>query len=129
MYNKVTLIGNLGADPEVKTSSSGMAICKMRLATSQSKKVNGQYEKVTQWHSLVCFGKTAEYIGNNAKKGAKLLAEGSVSYEQYEGKDGQKRTSTSIVCDSVLMLGERGASEPRQAEASQATTDDFDIPF
>jgi len=129
MVNKVILIGNLGADPEFKQTKSGLPILRLRLATSQSRKdKDGNWQEETQWHTVVCFGKTAEYIAGKAGKGSKLYVEGSIKYESYEGKDGQKKHATSINADVVKLLSGGGAAVAA-VESTEAQSEEFDIPF
>lgn len=130
--NKVMIIGNLGADPEVRYTSSGTAIATARLATSESwkDKTTGEQQERTEWHRCKFFGKLAEIVGQYVKKGSQIYVEGKLRTEEYE-KDGIKRYSTDIVCDEMQMLGKPDGTKPKPAERSAAPSDDDSeqIPF
>lgn len=97
--NVVNLVGRLGRDPETTYSQSGMAICKVALATS--KKIKG--EQVTQWHRLTAFQKTAELIQQYCYKGDQLAVEGELSYGSYD-KDGAKHYTTDIIVNRMHFI-------------------------
>jgi single-strand DNA-binding protein len=103
--NRVRLIGNTGGDPEVLTLDSGKKLAKLTLATNESY-IDAKGEKVTetQWHHLTAWGKTAEVIEKYVNKGKELAVEGKITYRTYEDKNGDKRFSTEIVVDELLLL-------------------------
>lgn len=102
--NKVILVGNLGADPEVRTSPNGNVVTNLRLATSEAwKDQQGQLQERTEWHRVVIFGRTAEVARDYLRKGAKVYIEGSLRTSSYE-KNGEKRYSTDIVANEMQML-------------------------
>ncbi len=103
--NRVRLIGNTGGDPEILTLESGKKLAKFSLATNESY-VDSKGEKVTetQWHHLTAWGKTAELIEKYVNKGKELAVEGKITYRTYEDKNGDKRYSTEIVVDELLLL-------------------------
>lgn len=104
--NKVQLIGNLGADPEVRYSGNGKAVVELRLATAESwKGQDGNRQEHTEWHRVVFFGKSAEIIGEYATKGKQLYVEGRIRTEEYTDKEGVKRYSTKIMGDQFRLLG------------------------
>ena len=106
--NKVILVGNLGADPEVRYMPSGDAITNIRLATTDSwKDKNGEKQEKTEWHRVVFFGKLAEIAGEYLKKGRPVYVEGSLRTREWE-KDGVKRYTTEVVANEMQMLGSRG---------------------
>src|SRR3954470_5914728 len=107
--NKVILVGNLGADPEIRYTPSGAAITTIRIATSESwkDKTTGEQQERTEWHRIKFFGRLAEIAGEYLKKGGQVYVEGKLRTEEYE-KDGQKRYSTDIIADEMQMLGSRG---------------------
>lgn len=108
--NKVILIGNLGRDPELSYSPSGMAIARFSLATAEGRKRDdGTWEDVTEWHRVVVFGKSAEMVGQYVTKGKQVYIEGRIHYDQYE-KDGVKRYTTDIIAREVKLLGPRDDS-------------------
>ena len=108
LRNKVQLIGNLGNDPEIINLESGKTLAKFSIATNESYK-NAQGEKITdtQWHNLIAWGKTAEIIEKYLKKGNEVMVEGKLTSRSYQTKEGEKRYITEIVCNELLMLGNR----------------------
>jgi len=107
--NKVTLIGNLGKDPELRYTSSGVAVATFSMATSESwKDPEGNTQERTQWHSIVAWRKLAEIVGEYLKKGSKIYLEGRLQYRNYDDKNGVKRYVTEIVMDEMVMLDSRG---------------------
>jgi single-strand DNA-binding protein len=124
--NKVLLIGNLGKDAELRTTSGGMQIASLRLATTDRRKDSaGQWTDHTEWHSVVCFDKLAALMERFGKKGKPLYVEGRIQTREYTDKDGQKRWSTEIIAGEIRLLGGRedsaGASGDRdRPEASRS---------
>jgi single-strand DNA-binding protein len=106
LRNKVQLIGNLGANPEIKDFDKGKKLAKFSLATNESyKNASGELVKETQWHSLVAWGKTAELIEKLLKKGSEIAVEGKLINRNYTDKEGVKRYITEIEVNEFLMLG------------------------
>ena len=106
--NKAILIGNLGQDPEMRTTSSGLAIANLRLATSDRRKDrDGNWQDHTEWHTVTVFGKAAENVAKFCRKGKQLYVEGRIQTRKWEDKDGRDRWSTEIVADNVKFLGGR----------------------
>jgi single-strand DNA-binding protein len=113
--NKVILIGNLGADPEVRYLPSGDAVANLRLATTDKfKDKSGAMQEVTEWHTVAFFGKTAEICAQYLKKGSALYVEGSLRTRKWQDKTGADRYTTEIRGDRMQMLGGRsgGSSAP-----------------
>jgi len=110
MINKVILVGNLGADPEVRTTNSGLKVANLRLATSerQKDKASGEWKEHTEWHRVVVFGRTAEVIEQYAQKGRQLYIEGRIRTRKWTDQSGAERYSTEIVGDLMKLLGSRG---------------------
>jgi single-strand DNA-binding protein len=107
--NKVTLIGNLGKDAEIRNTGGGTTIANLRLATTDRRKAqDGTWEDHTEWHSVVAFGKTAEIMEKWGKKGKMLYVEGRLQTREYNDKDGNKRWSTEVVANEIRMLGAKG---------------------
>ena len=111
--NKVILIGNLGADPEVRYMPSGDAVCNLSLATSESwrDKNTGETQERTEWHRVVFFGKIAEVVKQYLHKGSKIYVEGKLRTRKWQGQDGQDRYTTEVVVDingTMQMLDSRG---------------------
>jgi single-strand DNA-binding protein len=106
--NKVILIGNLGKDPEVRYTGSGVAVATFTLATNESwRDAEGNTQERTEWHNLVAWRKLAEVIGEYLKKGSKIYVEGRLQYRTYDDKNGVKRYVTEIVMDQMVMLDGR----------------------
>lgn len=121
--NKVIIMGNLGADPEVRFMPSGAAACNISVATSRgwTDKTTGEKQEETSWHRCVAFGKTAEIIGDHFKKGNKILIEGRLKYGSYE-KDGITRYTTDIVIDRFEFVEKKeGGQRPLPADDTHAS--------
>jgi single-strand DNA-binding protein len=110
--NKVILIGNLGADPEVRFTPGGQAVANFRIATSESwTDKNGQKQERTEWHRIVVWGKLAELCGEYLKKGRQCYVEGRLQTREWTDKENKKNYTTEVVATSVTFLGGRdGAS-------------------
>jgi single-strand DNA-binding protein len=110
--NKVILVGNLGADPEMRYLPSGDAIANVRLATTDryKDKASGEMKEATEWHRVAFFGRLAEIVGEYLKKGSSVYIEGRLRTRKWQGQDGQERYSTEIVADQMQMLGGRGGA-------------------
>jgi len=118
--NKVILIGNLGADPEVKYMPSGDPVTTVRLATSESwkDKSTGENVEKTEWHRVVFFKRLAEIAGEYLKKGSKVYVEGRLQTRKWQGQDGQDRYTTEIVANEMQMLDSRGGTAPMNSGSS-----------
>ncbi|MFC5740081.1 single-stranded DNA-binding protein [Dyella tabacisoli] len=105
--NKVIVVGNLGADPETRYTSSGTAITSLRIATSEqwTDKQSGEKQERTEWHRVKLFGRLAEISGEYLKKGRQVYIEGSLRTDKYTDKDGVERYSTDIIAAEMQMLG------------------------
>ncbi|MCB9760356.1 MAG: single-stranded DNA-binding protein [Alphaproteobacteria bacterium] len=109
MINKVILIGNLGQDPELRTTGGGTAVVNLRIATSERRKDrDGNWADHTEWHSVVAFGRTAENVNQYCRKGRQLYIEGRLQTRQWQDRDGNNRYSTEVVADIIRFLGGRG---------------------
>ncbi len=113
--NRVMLLGNLGADPELRMTSSGQAVLNLRLATSESylDKDKTRQER-TEWHSVVVWGKRAEALGKILKKGERVLVEGGLRTTSCEDRGGNKRQKTEVVASEILL---QGGGKPRASAA------------
>ena len=153
--NKVILVGNLRADPEVRYMSNGEAVANVRLATTESwkDKNSGEKREVTEWHRVVFYRKLAEIVGQYLKKGSSVYIEGRIRTRKWQDKEGQERYTTEIEATEMQMLGGRqsaasssggeaeyggsmpssssgGGSRPAPAKkAPSFDTMDDDIPF
>lgn len=112
MVNRVTLVGRLGKDPELRYSPSGQAVARFSLATDENRKdQQGNWQQETTWHNIILFGQTAERAGEMLKKGNLVYIEGKISQRQWEDKEGQKRTSFEILGNVLRNLTPRSHSE------------------
>ena len=143
--NKVILVGNLGADPEVKYMPSGSAVANVSVATSESWKdrESGEPRERTEWHRVVFFDRLAEVVGEYLRKGSQVYVEGRLQTRKWQDRDGNDRYTTEIRADNMQMLGGRGGggampggeqsaparqSAPAAAQPAEAFEDD-DIQF
>ena len=110
--NKVMLIGNLGADPEIRYTAGGAAVANVRLATADSwrDKDSGETQERTEWHRVVFFGRLAEIVEQYVKKGSQIYIEGRLQTRKWQDKEGNEKLSTEIVASEMQMLGSRGGS-------------------
>ena len=111
--NKVILLGNLGADPELRTTAGGDAVATISIATSDSwkDKNTGEEQQKTEWHRVVFFRRMAEVVGQYLKKGSSVYIEGQLQTNSYEDKNtGEKKFSTQIIARDMQMLGSRTVS-------------------
>jgi single-strand DNA-binding protein len=108
LRNKVQLIGNLGANPEVKNTESGKKLAKFSIATSESYR-NAKGDKITetQWHTIIAWGKLADIAEKYLTKGAEIALEGKLVYRNYTDKDGAKKYFTEIQASEMLMLNSK----------------------
>ena len=144
--NKVILIGNLGADPEVRYTPDGAPVANFNLATSESwnDRTSGEKQERTEWHRLVVWRKLAEIAGQYLKKGSKIYIEGKLQTRSWEDQSGQKRYTTEVVVNELQMLDSRGeggggggggisrdpgpAAQPESGPPPDAAEED-DLPF
>lgn len=118
--NKVILIGNLGADPEVRYTTNGTAVVQISIATTERVPAGeGNWEDKTEWHRVVAFGKTAENCGNYLSKGRQVYIEGRLQTRQWEDQQGIKRYTTEIIAREVQFLGGGASDQPQQARSGQ----------
>ncbi len=138
MVNKVILVGNLGRDPELRTTTSGQPVANFTMATSRKwKNRDGERQEETEWHTIVCWGRQAEVAGQYLTKGKQIYVEGRIQTRSWEDRNsGETRYRTEIVCDNFQMLGQRGgdvdpasASEPAEPVDSEPQPEHDDIPF
>ena len=143
MINKVILVGNLGKDPEIRYTPSGMAVANFSVATTErwKDKTSGEMQERTEWHRIVAWGRLGEICGEYLSKGRQVYIEGKLQTRQWE-KDGVTRYSTEVVASEMKMLGAKSqgdgyqASNQSQSKAPEysgpplaGTQDDDDIPF
>ena len=135
--NRVMLIGNLGKDPELRYTTSGVAVATFSVATNESwKDQDGNQQERTEWHNIVAWKKLAEICAEWLKKGKKVYIEGRIQTRSYDDKNtGAKKYITEIVAENMIMLDSRGsesssgAQAPSTVEDSQSSAKDDDLPF
>ena len=145
--NKVILVGNLGRDAELRYTPGGAAVATLNLATTEVwNDKGGQRQEKTEWHRIVLWGKQAESLQEYLTKGKQIYVEGRLQTRQWDDKDGNKRYTTEIRGDRIVLLGGGGggggaraaaAAQPRSSGAEQTETmgepvselTDDDIPF
>jgi single-strand DNA-binding protein len=140
--NKVILIGNLGKDPEIRTTPQGTSLARFSIATSTTwKDASGAKQERTEWHDIVAWEKLAQICGEYLHKGKMVYVEGSLQTRSWEDQNGQKRYKTEIKTSNVVMLSRRedgvragGAPTREVADAAEATVAsgpsyDDDVPF
>jgi len=138
--NKVMLIGNLGKDPELRYTTSGVAVATFSLATSESwKDQDGNMQERTEWHNIVAWRKLAEICGEWLKKGKKVYIEGRIQTRSYDDKNtGAKKYVTEVVADNMIMLDSKDSTQSQSArqpaavsteEPSTPVAREEDLPF
>ena len=128
--NKVTLIGNLGADPEIRTTANGGKVATLSLATSRKWTKDGEKQEKTEWHRVILWdnakgAKLADLAESYMKKGDKVYVEGSIEYRTWQDKEGQTKYTTEIVGREVILLGGDG-KQLAAAHAPKGKDADFD---
>jgi single-strand DNA-binding protein len=147
MVNKVILVGNLGRDPERRSTPSGQQVATFSVATSRRwRDRDGNRQEQTEWHNVVCWGRQAEVAGEYLKKGRQIYVEGRLQTRSWDDKQtGEKKYRTEVICENFQMLGQRGdgggsdyssAPAPDRGMVEQEVgggggggVDDDDIPF
>lgn len=149
--NKVILLGNIGADPEVRYLPNGNAVATLSIATGEvwKDKQTGERQERTEWHRVVCFNRLGEIAGEYAKKGAKVYIEGSLKTRKWQDQQGQDKYTTEIIAQDFQMVDDRNSnrsggpsyeddqrantsfsSSKQQEPVTSGSTDlDDDIPF
>jgi single-strand DNA-binding protein len=114
-YNKVFLLGNLGAEPELKFTQGGQAVLHLRLATNWSYLDRDKVrQERTDWHNIVVWGKRGEALAKILNKGSSLFVEGSLRTSSYDDRDGNKRYKTEVIANNVIIAGGGGRGAPAQ---------------
>lgn len=131
--NKSILIGNLGADPEIRQANSGTSVGNLRIATSERVKRGEEWVEETEWHRVTVFGRTAENCAKFLSKGRKVYVEGRIQTRKWTDKEGQDRYTTEIIARDVRFLGGQseggGQRAPYSGGGGGAPAKDDDIPF
>lgn len=130
MVNKVILIGALGADPEVKTTRADESMARMRVATNRRVQRAGRWEDDTEWHTVVAFGKSADFAGKYLKKGRQVYVEGRLQTTRWVDKHQIERQETSVVVETIRGLGKRDDDQGAARQAATTTGGGYeDAPF
>ncbi|MBR6760008.1 MAG: single-stranded DNA-binding protein [Alistipes sp.] len=149
MINKVILVGNVGMDPEVRTTESGVKMARLRLATTEryTDRQTNETKEMTEWHTIILWRGLANVVDSYVKKGSQIYIEGRLRTREWTDKDNIKRYSTEILADDMKLLGRRGdnqqsgtpvstsaQTQPQQAVSQPATPvvpqdDPDDLPF
>lgn len=128
MVNEVTLIGNVGKDPELRHTTNNVAVCQFSLATQKSyKDAKGEWQQLTEWHNVVIWGEYGERMSKVITKGMKLYIKGELKTNKYD-KDGQQHYSTKIVATGVKILDKKDKPEESAPVESHTAFDDG-LPF
>jgi len=124
------IMGNLGADPELRSTKGGTSVCDLRVAVGERIKRDGDWQDHTEWFSVTCWGKTAENAAEYLKKGSGVHIQGKSRTEKWEDKDGNARWTTKVVCDRLTFLP-KSSDAPRPSPSSKKASapDDEDVPF
>jgi len=131
---KITILGIVGNNPEVRQTQSGMALATFPIATMIRKKSpNGDPVESTLWHNIVCFGKVAENLQKLVTKGSKMYLEGAIDYQEYTDQQGNKKTSTKVIMNDFSVLSGKSPQsneQPGNIKQEKQAEDFFsDIPF
>lgn len=137
--NRVMLLGNLGADPELRMTSTGQAVLNVRLATTESYlDKNRARQERTEWHTVIVWGKRAEGLSKILRKGDRVFIEGGIRTSSYDDRDGNKRYKTEVVASNVILLGSKNGARPAPNDDAEPMAvgpgdgsfgGDDDIPF
>lgn len=138
--NRVMLLGNLGADPELRMTSTGQAVLNVRLATTESYlDKNRARQERTEWHTVIVWGKRAEGLSKILRKGDRVFIEGGIRTSSYDDRDGNKRYKTEVVASNVILSGNATGRRPAPMDDKTGSLDeatglrygdgDDDIPF
>ncbi len=122
--NKVILVGNVGSDPEIRYTSSNLAVANFSLATSDSwkDKNTGERKESTEWHRLVVFGRLAEIVRDYTRKGTQIYGEGRLQTRKWQDRDGNDRYTTEVVINEIALLGGRNADAPPRDKHQESGT-------
>src|ERR1700758_5712629 len=124
--NKVLLLGNVGKDPEIRSTAGGMTVASFSLATADRQKdAQGNWADKTEWHNIVCFQRTAEVVRDYVKKGSQLLIEGKIQTRSWDDKtSGEKKYKTEIIVNDISLLSGRGEGDGGSYNRSSSTSYD-----
>lgn len=127
-YNQITLVGNLGRDPEMRYNANGSPKTEFSVATTRSWKKDGEWQEETDWHNVVVWGDRAERAAENLRKGMQVLVVGRQTNRSYEDKDGNKKYRSEVIADVAHPLGskaERDAITGYEPQGAPAAAGEF----
>jgi single-strand DNA-binding protein len=125
--NKVFLLGNVGKDPEIRSTAGGMTVASFSLATADRKKEGTGWVDSTEWHNIVCFQRTAEVVRDYVKKGSQIFVEGKITNRSWDDKEtGQKRYKTEILVNELTLLGGKSGGGEGGGGYSKSNTASYD---
>ena len=126
--NKVLLLGNVGKDPEIRSTAGGMTVASFTLATADRQKdAQGNWADKTEWHNLVFFQRTAEVVRDYVKKGTQLFIEGKIQTRSWDDKEsGQKRYKTEVLVNELTLLGSKSSGESSGGGYTKSNTASYD---
>jgi single-strand DNA-binding protein len=115
--NKVVLMGHIGKDPDIRSTTDGKIVVNLAIATTDRQKDQaGKWQDKTEWHNLVAFGRTAEIVRDYVRKGSHVHIEGKIQTRSWDDAEGQKKYRTEVLVDDLILLGTPGSKENRQSE-------------
>ncbi len=127
--NKVIILGNLGADPEVRSTAGGRSVATLRVATNERfQKKDGNWEDHTEWHNIVVWGKDADRCKSYLKKGSQILVEGKLQTRSWEDREGNKRYTTEVVALAVTFVGVSGGDRAERSDVPDHPTEEAHAP-
>lgn len=137
MYNRVTLLGRLGGDPELRHTGGGTPVCNFSLATDRGVKRDGGWEKETTWHRVIVWGKSGEASAKHLAKGSLVMVDGRIDNREYEDREGNTKKITEVVANEVKFLPQGsgqggsggGGGRGRGSSSGGGVFKDDDIPF
>ena len=140
MLNRVTFIGNLGRDPELRKLESGVSVTTFSIATNENyKDKEGNWQTKTEWHNIVCWRNLADFVESRFKKGNLAYVEGKLTHRKYQDKDGNDKYITEVVASTCRLLEKRDAAQretnqntvnaPATTKPSTNAADTSDLPF
>ena len=126
--NKVFLLGNVGKDPEIRSTAGGMTVASFSLATADRQKdAQGNWADKTEWHNIVCFQRTAEVVRDYVRKGTQLFIEGKIQTRSWDDKtSGEKKYKTEILCNELTLLGGKPSGEAGAGGYSKSNSTSYD---
>ena len=128
--NKAQILGRLGADPELRHTASGQAVCELRVAASEKyRDKNEQMQERTEWFTIIVWGKQGENCARFLQKGRQVFVEGRIQTREYDDRDGNKRRKTEIIARDVVFIGGRDSGGGARQSAPTASQTDAPVPF